>query len=243
MKLPEITLDVVGSVDSLAGLDFFGHLIHGNVSIGWLPAAIKPIWEIETNTNFFGEEIVPPYMQLWQPPSNRHYRSTLAPYVFVGEVLNVSPLQVETFVRGYTGHLGNLAMTGLDELAWDSGSNGLKPFPRFLSYASGMGVLINPGAESTSWWMNYFYDTQDYYPRCARNGTCRGLMNGLNRVERETNEFFSANRIRIERIATSGAMSRKEKESDINGIYRTMHNMARRMITIRENILRQYGTE
>lgn len=243
MKLPEIGLDVVGSIDSLAGLGFFGHLIHGNVSIGWLPAAIKPIWEVETNTNFFGEEIVPPYMQLWQPPSNRHYRSTLAPYVLIGDVLNVSPLQVETIVRGYTGHLGNLAMTGLDELAWDSDSNGPKPFPRFLSYASGMGVLINPGAESTSWWMNYFYDSQDYYPRCARNGTCRGFVTASNRIENQVNGYFSSNRDRIERIISARSVTREDKEQRINAIYHNMHNRARRFVVSRENLLERYGLD
>lgn len=243
MKFPEIVLDTIGSVESLAGLGFFGHLVHGNVSIGWLPAAIKPIWEVETNTNFIGEEIVPPYMQSLQPPSRRHYRSTLSPYILIGEVLNVSPLQVETIVRGYTGHLGNLVMTGLDELAWDSDSNGPKPFPRFLSYASGTGVLVNPGAESTSWWMNYLYDSQDYFPRCARNGTCRGLVGGLNRFDSQVNRFFSANRNRIERISTSGFMARQEKESDINGIYRIMHNRARQFVTLREDLLRQYGED
>lgn len=243
MKLPEIGLDVVGSVDSLAGLGFFGHLVHGNVSIGWFPAAIKPIWEVKTNTNFFGEEIVPPYMQLQQPPSSRHYRSTLFPYVFVGRVLNVSPLQVETIVRGYTGHLGNLAMTGLDELAWDSDSNGPKPFPRFLSYASGMGALVNPGAESSSWWMSYLYDLQDNYPRCARNDTCRRLVSGLNRFDSEVNRFFSASRIRIEQISTSDFMTRQEKESDINDIYRDMHERARQFITLRENLFTQIGID
>ena len=243
MKIPEIGLDVVGSVDSLAGLRFFGHLIHGNVSIGWLPAAIKPIWEIETNTNFFGEEIVPPYMQLWQPPSSRHYRSTLAPYVLIGDVLNVSPLQVETIVRGYTGHLGNLAMTGLDELAWDSDSNGPKPFPRFLSYASGMGVLVNPGAESTSWWMNYFYDSQDYYPRCARNGTCRGFVTASNRIQNQANDYFSSNQDRIERITVARSVTREDKEQRINAIYNNMHNRARRLVASRRNLLGRYGLE
>lgn len=241
MKLPEIGLDIVGSVDSLAGLGFFGHLVHGNVSIGWLPAAIKPIWEVETNTNFFGEEIVPPYMQLWQPPSRRYYRSTLSPYILIGDILNVSPLQVETIVRGYTGHLGNLVMTGLDELAWNDSSNGPKPFPRFVSYATGMGVLVNPGAESTSWWLNYFYDSQDFNPRCARNGTCRGFVNTVNRLENQANSYFSNNRNRIERITSARTVTRGDKEQRINSIYHNMHNRARRFVASRENLLNRYG--
>ena len=241
MKLPEIGLDIVGSVDSLAGLGFFGHLVHGNVSIGWLPAAIKPIWEVETNTNFFGEEIVPPYMQLWQPPSRRYYRSTLSPYILIGDILNVSPLQVETFVRGYTGHLGNLVMTGLDELAWNESSNGPKPFPRFASYATGMGVLVNPGAESTSWWLNYFYDSQEYNPRCARNGTCRGFVNNANRIESLANDYISSNRDRIERITTSRTTSRADKEARINNIYGNMHNRASRYVASHKRLLARYN--
>ena len=240
MKLPEIGLDLVASVDSLAGPGFFGHLVHGNLSIGWLPAVIKPIWEVQTNTNFFGEEIVPAYMRFWQPASRRYYRSTLAPYRRIGEVLNVSPLQVETIVRGYTGHLGNLLMVGLDELAWDAEANGPKPFPRFVSYASGLGVLINPGAESTSWWLNHFYDSQEHYPRCARNGSCRNFSQNANRLQRPVSNFFSNSRDRIERIATATNLSRTDKEARINTIYQAMHDRAREYIPVWQRLLARY---
>ena len=241
MKMPEIALDVVTSVESVTGWGFFGHLVHGNVAIGWLPAAVKPIWEVQTNTNFFGEEIVPPYLQMRQPPSSRYFRTTLAPYRTIGEIFNVSPLHVETIVRGYTGHLGNLIMTGLDEFAWNEQTNGEKPFPRFWSYATGLGVIFNPGPDASSWWMNSFYQTQDYYPRCARNGSCAGLVNRLNRLENFHNESFSLSRNRIDAIATSGTTSRASKEFQINEIYANMHERARIFWTSREEILEVYG--
>ena len=50
-------------------------------------------------------------------PAERQYfdRSTPLPYRGVGVALNVSPLHVQTFVRGWTGHLGNAVVVALDE--------------------------------------------------------------------------------------------------------------------------------
>ena len=243
MKLPEMVLDVATSVDSVTGWGFFGHLVHGNVAVGWLPAAVKPIWEVQTNTNFFGGDIVPPYMQLRQPPSSRYFRSTLAPYVTVGEILNKSPLQVETIVRGYTGHLGNLLMTGLDELMWDERADGPKPFLRLGSYATGLGVLVNPGSDSTSWWLNYLYDTQDYYPRCARNGDCIGIVRQLDRIESRYNEYLNRSRNRIDAITVSTTATRTSKEVQINEIYANMHEQARNYFVTRERMLAEFGLQ
>ncbi|MCY4265386.1 MAG: hypothetical protein OXE78_11080 [Gammaproteobacteria bacterium] len=241
MKLPEIALDLVGSVNSLAGIGFFGHLVHGNLSIGWFPAVIKPIWEIQTNTNFFGEEIVPPYMQYWRPPSRRYYRSTLIPYQFIGKILNVSPLQVEVVVRGYTGHLGSLIMNGIDEVAWlYSGSRGAKPFPRFLSYATGLGVPFNPGAESSSRWLNYYYDSQDNPPSCFGGGICRSFAREENRVQNQADRLISANRDRIENIEKARSSSISNKETLINNLYRGIHAAARRYTVVHQNLLKRY---
>ena len=132
-------------------------------------------------------------------------------------------------------------MTGLDEFAWDEQTNGEKPFPRFLSYATGLGVLFNPGPDASSWWINSFYQTQDYYPRCARNGSCAGLVNRLNRLENFHNESFSLSRNRIDAIATSGTTSRASKEFQINEIYANMHERARIFWTSREEVLEEYG--
>lgn len=241
MKLPEIALDASNSIGTVTGWEFFGHLVHGNVAVGWLPAAIKPIWEVQTNTNFFGGDIVPPYMQFRQPPSSRYFRTTLAPYITIGEILNKSPLQVQTIVRGYTGHLGNLIMTWIDELMWDERAAGEKPFPRFESYVTGLGVLVNPGPNSTSWWLNYLYDTQDYYPRCARSGDCTNLVRRLNRVENRYNRALSRSRNRIDAIKESRTLSRKSKERRINEIYAEMHEWAMDYFVTRQQMLAEFG--
>ena len=241
MKLPEILLDLAGSVNSLSGLGFFGHLVHGNVSIGWLPAAIKPIWEVQTNTNFFGEDIVPAYMWFWQPPGSRHYRGTLVGYRLIGDLLDVSPLQVETVVRGYTGHLGSLVMHGLDEVAWFFGNKGTKPFPRFLSYATGLGVLFHPGAESTSWWLNYYYDSQENAPRCARNGTCSYFVSEENRIQNLADRVISRNRDMIVRVETAEGSSGSRKETRINDLYRGIHGAARRYTIAHQRLMNRFN--
>lgn len=69
-------------------------------------------------------------MANWEPEQQFFDRSTPLPYREAGAVLNVSPLHVQTVVRGWTGHLGNAVVTALDEVMWDESANGPKPFPR-----------------------------------------------------------------------------------------------------------------
>ncbi|MDE0259926.1 MAG: hypothetical protein OXR82_16265, partial [Gammaproteobacteria bacterium] len=44
----------------MAGLKFVWSLVHGNLAVGWIPAVAQPIFEIRTNRNSFGDEIIPP---------------------------------------------------------------------------------------------------------------------------------------------------------------------------------------
>ena len=100
IKLPEVALDLVTGRETLAGPKFAWSLVHGNLAVGWIPAVAQPIVEIRTNRNFFGNEIIPPYMANW--PAERQYfdRSTPLPYRGAGAVLNVSPLHVQTRREG-----------------------------------------------------------------------------------------------------------------------------------------------
>ncbi len=107
MKVPEVAFDLTTGVASLAGWKFVWSLVHGNLAIGWIPVAAQPVVEVRTNRNFFGADIIPAYMQNWPPEQQFFSRSTPEPYRAVGRLFGVSPLHAQTFVRGWTGHLGN----------------------------------------------------------------------------------------------------------------------------------------
>ena len=59
MKVPEVLFDLTTGVESLAGWKYGWSLVHGNLAIGWIPAAVKPVVEVQRNRNFFGAEIIP----------------------------------------------------------------------------------------------------------------------------------------------------------------------------------------
>ena len=174
IKLPEVALDLVARRETLAGPKFVWSLIHGNLALGWMPAVAQPIVEIRTNRNFFGDEIIPAYMAGW--PAERQYfdRSTPLPYRSVGAALNVSPLHVQTIVRGWTGHLGNTIVVALDEAMWDQWAHGPKPFPKTARLITGIYSLKPPRPRTYTRFGNEFYAISDWAEGWARSGACSG---------------------------------------------------------------------
>ena len=156
IKVPEVALDLVTGRETMAGPKFVWSLIHGNLAVGWIPAVAQPIVEIRTNRNFFGDEIIPAFMANW--PTERQYfdRSTPLPYRGVDALFNVSPLHVQTIVRGWTGHLGNAVVVALDEAMWNERRTGRSPFPRPSGFSregtacSLPGRAPTPGSETSS---------------------------------------------------------------------------------------------
>ena len=174
IKLPEVALDLVARRETLAGPKFVWSLIHGNLAVGWMPAVAQPIVEIRTNRNFFGDEIIPAYMASW--PAERQYfdRSTPLPYRSVGAALNVSPLHVQTIVRGWTGHLGNAIVVALDEVMWDEWAHGPKPFPKTAWLITGIYSFQPPRPRTYTRFGNEFYAISDWAEGYARSGACSG---------------------------------------------------------------------
>ena len=168
MKIPEVTFDLASGTDTLAGPRFVWSLVHGNLAIGWIPAIAQPVVEVRTNRNFFGNEIIPAYMQSWLPEQQFFPRSTPEPYRAAGRLFGVSPLHVQTFVRGWTGHLGNAVVTGLDESLWDTQRNGPKPFPRTVGLITGLASLQPPPLRTFSRYSNEFYEISDWFSAYAR---------------------------------------------------------------------------
>ena len=174
IKLPEVALDLATGQETLAGPKFVWSLVHGNLAVGWIPAVFQPLVEIRTNRNFFGDEIIPAYMANWEPEQQFFDRSTPLPYREVGAVLNVSPLHVQTVVRGWTGHLGNAMVTALDEVMWDERANGPKPFPRTARLLTGIHGLQPPRPRTYTRFGNEFYEMSDWAGGRVRSASCRG---------------------------------------------------------------------
>ena len=227
MKAPEVTLDLASGTDTLAGPRFIWSLIHGNLAIGWIPAIAQPVVEVRTNRNFFGSEIIPAYMQDWLPEQQYFPRSTPAPYRMVGQRLGVSPLHVQTFVRGWTGHLGNAVVTGLDELMWDAEQNGPKPFPRFTGLITGLAGLEPPKLRTFSRYSNEFYEISDWFRAYSRTvPRARSFTRSIDRVRRSASEARRAG----DRVRTSRRLSRQEKEQRLIEIYRRIDARFQRVL-------------
>ena len=192
MKVPEVVLDLATGTDTLAGPRFIWSLIHGNLAIGWIPAIAQPVVEVRTNRNFFGDEIIPAYMQDYLPEQQYFPRSTPEPYRVIGRQLSVSPLHVQTFVRGWTGHLGHAMVTGIDELMWDTQENGPRPFPRFGGLATGLATLQPPPLRTVTRYSDEFYEISDWFSAYARTvperHPARQVRAGIDRIRREAAE-------------------------------------------------------
>ena len=227
MKVPEVALDLAAGTDTLAGPRFIWALIHGNLAIGWIPAITQPVVEIRTNRNFFGGEIIPAYMQDWLPEEQYFPRSTPELYRVVGQSLGVSPLHVQTFARGWTGHLGNTVVTGIDELMWDANQKGPKPFPRFVGLITGFASLEPPRLRTYTRYSNEFYEISDWFRAFARTRPrARSIRNQIDRVRR----VASRTRRTGDRIRTSRRMSREEKEKRLIALYRRIDERFRRVL-------------
>ena len=224
MKVPEIGFDLGTGTETLAGPRFLWSLIHGNLAISWLPSVVQPFWEVMTNTNFFGAPIIPGYMANWPPVRQFFSRSTPRPMIVLGRMLGISPLHVQTFVRDWTGHLGTLVITGLDELMWDSETYGEKPFPRTFDLVTGLASIQGYQYKSRTRWSEEFYEMSNWADGWTRGGwvskgqrprEARQVYRIANKAKRRLSKLNK----RIDRIREHKDMSRDKKEKEIIALY------------------------
>ena len=235
IKLPEVALDLVAGRETLAGPKFVWSLVHGNLAVGWIPAVAQPIVEIRTNRNFFGNEIIPAYMANW--PAERQYfdRSTPLPYRGIGAALNVSPLHVQTVLRGWTGHLGNAVVVALDEAMWNERANGPKPFPKTVRLLTGVYSLQPPRPRTYTRFGNEFYAISDWAGGYARSGACSDAGNSrwipavcrARTLAGGTARAASELRRRGDGIRTDRFKTRRTKERELEALYAEIDGMFR----------------
>lgn len=249
VKVPEIAFDLATGTETLAGLRYAWSLLHGNLWMGWKPAVVQPVIEIYTNRNFFGSEIIPSYMKNWPSESQFFRRSTPLPYRHAGEWLGVSPLHVQTVWRGWTGHMGNIAVVFLDERLWDQTANGPKPFPRTMRLLTGLYSLQAPVPRTYTRYGNEFYDIADWADANVRGKNCRNASSlsletasacrantATNRMARHASRLRSAG----DDVRTDSTRTRAAKEAELIAIYEEIDAIFREVLPeIRE--LRRRG--
>lgn len=233
MKVPEISFDLMTNTQTLAGARFAWSLIHGNLAIGWLPAVLQPVWEVKKNRNFFGAPIIPGYMANW--PATRQFFSRSTPELLIqlGQSMGVSPLHIQAFIRGWTGHLGTLIVTSLDEMMWDTEKYGEKPFPRTFGLATGIAGTLAPQFESRNRWSEEFYELANWAEAWSRPGYIRireAVI--INKIHGKVRKPLRDIQTVIDAIPRRKGLSRVEKEERIAKLYSTRMRIMKNVLPI-----------
>ena len=233
MKLPEISVDLMTETETLAGARFVYSLIHGNLAISWLPAVLQPVWEVKTNRNFFGAPIIPGYMANWPATRQFHSRSTPELLIQTGQLMGVSPLHIQTFIRGWTGHLGTLIVTSLDERMWDTEKYGEKPFPRTFGLATGIAGVMAPQFESRNRWSEEFYELVNWAEAWSRTDYdwIREAMI-IKQVHGKVRENLRKIQTAIDVVPKQKGLSREKKEARIAELYSTRTDIYQTVLPI-----------
>ena len=208
MKIPEVTFDLATGTDTLAGPRFVWSLVHGNLAIGWIPAVAQPVVEVRTNRNFFGNEIIPAYMQSWLPEQQFFPRSTPEPYRAAGRLLRRLPA-APSDVRPRLGRAisATRRSLGSTSLMWDTQRNGPKPFPRTGGLVTGLASLQPPQLRTFSRYSNEFYEISDWFSALRADRFPTGIR--LRRIRTSIN--------RIRRSAARGAPQRRSHPCGCGG--------------------------
>ena len=165
-KLPEMVFDAVAGVDTsdtdpaVPGIlpPTARHMLQTSFLLSGvpIPTAISPMFDHLRNRNFFGGEIVPYYM-MRRPAPARHFRSTPSSYVYVGELLDLSPLVVKHYFEGYGGNVARNVTVAVESLVWDEVRLGPKAFPSGGLRATGMSAFSASPFRSRSRWADDYY--------------------------------------------------------------------------------------
>lgn len=139
-SLPEIFLDRMFGENpasaSRAMLSLAGPYLEGPGSL--IPAFLKPIIEVSTNTNLFtGRALTPEWIARSNPPTEQATFYTTETAKILSRALNgiLTPTEVEAVLGGYTAGAATSAMKMLDEVTGLKNHPGLaaNPFQRFIS--------------------------------------------------------------------------------------------------------------
>ncbi len=112
--LPEALIRNAMGESTGEGLRAVKHSIMNTLAFNPIPQAIKPMVELWANKNSFtGQPIIPEYM-LKLDPAEQYRESTSGAAKILGNMSGLSPLQIDSFMKGYMGSSANYINAMLD---------------------------------------------------------------------------------------------------------------------------------
>jgi len=114
--VPERAFDLaLGDADLDETMKTLGRQLGVTLKVDLTPQVVKPLLEVINNrNNYTGQDIVPYYMEQGMEPGYQSRYSTNEFVRLLGETLNISPLKLEYFLRGYTGTIGTYVLSTVD---------------------------------------------------------------------------------------------------------------------------------
>ncbi|MCP4116457.1 MAG: DEAD/DEAH box helicase family protein [Desulfobacteraceae bacterium] len=234
-SLPESIGNVLNGTEDASFLsDWAWVTAKGIFNIDLYPQLLKPVIEAEiANKNTFtGRAVVPKYME-GLPKAEQYSPWTSETSREIGKRLNISPLKIQHYVRGYAATLGMIGLTAVDDLftrkAFDyperpAGEN--KPW--------GLGRLVsdeNKPARNTKY-VTKFYDlaeeignaqrTFNYYVKTGQGEKAQDWFKenaplmAMNPTGNSVKKLLAQINAEMKRIQKSTSYSAEEKQRRIN---------------------------
>jgi hypothetical protein len=161
--LPEVILDIAaGQEGGKYAADAAAHTFFNTFSFNPIPQIIKPTLEVYTNYDFFRSREIESARLRNLPKEQRADTTTPGAVRALGQVtsaVDISPVQLETLVRGHLGTLGVTFLNTIDTVLSGAGlmpakPDGVMPGGDIL----GINRFIREGADPSNKWVGEVYD-------------------------------------------------------------------------------------
>jgi hypothetical protein len=210
-SLPERILDWANGVDPEA-VRKWANSFRENVTPNWIPTALVPVIEVMTNYSFFQRRPLTPMGEQYLLKQEQYGPTTTEAAKALSRLLAaaqggeapLSPREIETLVRGYTGGLG---MHGMAIASWLLPKEYTPPAKDISEYPGIKAVLSRPfqGAEG----INDFYNRLEELEKKAR--TAKKLQEAGKPIPASL-QYDKAELSRLRKASDRLAELRKQKE-------------------------------
>jgi len=243
-SLPETVANVMnGTEEGKIVMDWLVFTLHDVFAVDIIPQFLKPAIEAGTNENrFTRRKIVPEYMtdlerkeqyQPWTPEVLKE----------LGSKLDLSPLQIQHLIRGYTGYLGAMIIDGADAILRQTGEYPDNPEPIIDDYSMGFVKRGSP-ARSTKY-ITRFYELYEDMNEAVKTFRHHVSMNEPDKAKEifgrrkgEIESFGAAGVVRkqlsaiskrMKLIQISKTLSAKEKRDSLDKLQATRNNLVQNL--------------
>ena len=247
---PQVLYDVIsGKEDGKYVADAVAHTFMNTFSFNPIPQVIKPTLEVYTNYDFFrGREIESARLRNL-PKEQRADTTTPGAVRALGQLtseVGISPVQLETLVRGHLGTLGVLGLNTIDTVLSGAGlmpakPDGVMPGGDIL----GINRFIREGADPSNKWVGEVYDLrreaneiyngiralrEDGQREAAmelmkENRSLLAVRKSVNRLAQSISKITK----QINKFRSSESLSGSEKKDRLNTLINRRNQMAERV--------------